>query len=179
MSYIEKSLAPNEAIRYRAHFHWLYHAAAWGAVIVAVVVAVLAIGISNNSNSSWAALAALIAGALIFLSIMTPIWTTEIGVTNQRLIYKRGLIERETNELQLRNIEEVQFGQDFLGRLLGYGSLDIHGTGDDMIHLPAVGDPLALRSALQDAMGDAQGSPPPNNGAAPAPGQPVMSARPA
>jgi uncharacterized membrane protein YdbT with pleckstrin-like domain len=177
VSYIEKSLGANEAIHYRARFHWLYYAAAWGALIIAIVVAVVAMGVSDSSNSGWVALVVLLAGGAIFLAVMGPIWTTEIGVTNQRIIYKRGFIQRETNELQLRNIEEVRFDQDFLGRLLGYGSLQIHGTGDDMIQLPAVADPLALRSALQGAMGDAQGSPPPApNGQTPPPGQPAIQA---
>jgi uncharacterized membrane protein YdbT with pleckstrin-like domain len=178
VSYIEKSLAANEAIHYRARFHWLYYAAAYGALVVAIIVAAVAMGVSDTSNSGWVALAVLIAGGAIFLAIMAPIWTTEIGVTNQRFIYKRGFIQRETNELQLRNIEEVRFDQDFLGRLLGYGSLQIHGTGDDMIQLPSVADPLGLRSALQGAMGDAQGSPPPTpNGETPPPGQPAVQVR--
>ena len=157
MSYIERSLAENEVLQYRARFHWLYYAAAWGALIVGIVIALLTL----NADSIWIPPVAAIIGGVVFLSIMVPIWTTEIGVTNQRVIYKRGLIQRDTNELQLRSIEEVRFIQDIWGRLLGYGKLEIHGTGDDAIYLPAVADPLALRASLQGAVGNAQGDPPP------------------
>src|SRR5204862_6809215 len=97
-------------------------------------------------------LAFVLAAAAAFLAIMGPIWTTEIGVTNQRLIYKRGLLWRSTQELQLRAIEEVNLEQGLLGRILGYGHLELRGTGVDDIRLPALADPLGLRKALQDGM---------------------------
>lgn len=160
MSYIESSLGQNEVLHYRARFHWFYHASAWGALVIGLLLAALTIG----AGGGWLSLVFIIAGVAIWLSILIPIWTTEIGVTNQRIIYKRGLLERETNELQLRSIEEIRFNQDVLGRIFDYGKLEIHGTGDDAIFLPALADPIELRAALQDAVGTAQGDPPPVNG---------------
>jgi uncharacterized membrane protein YdbT with pleckstrin-like domain len=89
---------------------------------------------------------------MLFLAIMLPIWTTEIGVTSQRFIYKRGLLWRSTHELQLRAIEEVNLEQSLLGRMLDFGRLELHGTGVDDIRLPPLADPLGLRKALQDGM---------------------------
>ena len=71
--------------------------------------------IGSLAGSLWAyasghgevALGLLAAGVVLFVAIMGPLWTTEIGVTNQRFIFKRGLIWRSTHELQLRAIEEV------------------------------------------------------------------------
>jgi uncharacterized membrane protein YdbT with pleckstrin-like domain len=160
VSYIESSLGQNEALHYRARFHWFYHASAWGALIIGLLLAMLTVG----AGGGWLGLVFIIAGVAIWLSILIPIWTTEIGVTNQRIIYKRGLMQRDTNELQLRSIEEIRFNQDVLGRLFDYGKLEIHGTGDDAIFLPALADPIAFRAALQDAVGMAQGDPPPVNG---------------
>jgi uncharacterized membrane protein YdbT with pleckstrin-like domain len=160
VSYIESSLGQNEALHYRARFHWIYHAMAWGALIIGVLLAMLTV----SAGGGWLSLVFIIAGVAIWLSILVPIWTTEIGVTNQRIIYKRGMLERETNELQLRSIEEIRFNQDVLGRIFDYGKLEIHGTGDDAIFLPALADPIALRAALQDAVGAAQGETQPVNG---------------
>lgn len=101
------------------------------------------------------AIASLVAISL-FLAIMVPIWTTEIGVTNQRPIYKRGLLRRATSELQARSIEEVNLLQGFLGRLLDFGQLVVHGTGVDDIVLPTPADPIGLQKALQDAIGESQ-----------------------
>ena len=83
---------------------------------------------------------------------LLPIWTTEIGVTDQRLIFKRGLLWRTTQELQLRAIEEVNLDQGLLGRLTNYGRIELRGTGVDDIVLPPLADPLGLRKALQDGM---------------------------
>jgi uncharacterized membrane protein YdbT with pleckstrin-like domain len=87
---------------------------------------------------------------------MVPIWTTEIAVTNQRIILKRGLIKRITHELQLRAIEEVNLDQDVLGRILNYGKISVYGTGEEEIVFPTLGDPLGLRRAMQEAIGQAQ-----------------------
>ena len=102
---------------------------------------------------------------------MGPLWTTEIGVTNQRVIFKRGLIWRSTHELQLRAIEEVNLEQDLLGRIFDCGRLRLHGTGVDDIRLPPLADPLGLRKGLQDGMAVAA--------QAAAPGPPAAASRPA
>jgi uncharacterized membrane protein YdbT with pleckstrin-like domain len=94
----------------------------------------------------------LLLGAGLFSAVMLPLWTTEIGVTNQRFIFKRGLIWRSTHELQLRAIEEVNLEQDLLGRIFDCGRLRLHGTGVDDIRLPVLADPIGLRKALQDGM---------------------------
>jgi hypothetical protein len=159
VSYIESSLGENEVLQYRARFHWFYHAVAWGALGIGVITALVVV--IFGGEYVWLAALALVAGVALWLMVMVPIWTTEIGVTNQRIIYKRGLVQRDTNELQLRSIEEVRFEQDVFGRIFGYGKLEIHGTGDDAIFLPAIADPLGLRAALQGAVGNAQGDPPP------------------
>jgi len=157
MSYIQDSLGENETLRYTAHFHWIYKALAYGVLILSIVIGLF----TFNQNYPAAALIAPLVGVIIFVAIMLPMWTTEIGVTSQRVILKRGLFTRQTSELQLRSIEEVGFNQDVLGRIFGYGKLDIHGTGEEEIQLPSVGDPLGLRKALQEAIGDVQNGPAP------------------
>jgi uncharacterized membrane protein YdbT with pleckstrin-like domain len=175
VSYIEDSLGQNEVVHYRARFHWFYHAAAWGALVIGILIAVLTLA----ETYFWIALIALAIGVAVWLSIMVPIWTTEIGVTTQRIIYKQGLLNVNTNELQLRSIEEVRFNQDFWGRIFNFGKLEIHGTGDDAIYLPAVADPIGLRAALQEALGAAQGDGPPVEDIPEKPDPNGMHARPA
>jgi uncharacterized membrane protein YdbT with pleckstrin-like domain len=149
MSYIAHSLGQNETLHYRAHFHPLYSVAAWGLLIAFLVFGALV----HNSGMAWVAWLAVLIGLATFLTIMGPIWATEIGVTNQRLIMKRGLLRRTTTELQLRAIEEVRLKQTLLGRLLNYGRIEIHGTGVDDLSLPPVADPVALQRAIQSAIG--------------------------
>jgi uncharacterized membrane protein YdbT with pleckstrin-like domain len=148
MSYIDQSLTDGETVLYRARFPWFFGVSAFGALAACIVAAVIA------SLSSYNLLAATLVslGIVVFCIIMWPIWTTEIGVTNQRFIYNRGLLSRETHELQLRAVEEVNVAQGLLGRLFDFGRLELHGTGVDDIRLPKLSDPIGLRKALQDGM---------------------------
>ena len=97
--------------------------------------------------------------------VMIPVWTTEIAVTNHRLIFKRGLFSRAAADLQLRAIEQVGLQQGFIARLPTWGACN-HGTGVDDVHLPTIADPVALQRSVQEAMGTLT---PAGNPAPPAP----------
>lgn len=153
MSYINKSLADNESVHYVAHFHWLNYAVAYGAMLIGFAVAIIAF----STDHPIAALIFVVFSVILFILLMIPIWTTEIGVTNQRIIYKRGLLQRETDELQLNSVEQIELEQSVFGRIFGFGVLRISGTGEEVITLPALADPLELRKGLQEAMAHAQG----------------------
>jgi uncharacterized membrane protein YdbT with pleckstrin-like domain len=164
MSYVRNSLGANETVHYIAHFHWIKYAMAYGALILSIILGIL----SYNPNYPVVVIGAPLIGLFIFFVVLTPIWTSEIGVTNQRIIYKTGFISRATNELQLKSIEEVSMQQGVLGRIFGYGKIEIHGTGEEQIILPSLGDPLELRKALQEAIGEIQNATAPvSSGTAP------------
>lgn len=156
MSYINESLAENERLIYRARFHWLHKAQAWVALAFFLGLGVVGLAVGSGSIALIAAAALSAVGLAIFVTVMMPIWTTEIGVTSQRLISKRGWLKRRTDELQLTSIEEVNLIQSAMGRLFDYGRVVVHGTGVNDIELPTLADPVGLRRALQEAMGDAK-----------------------
>jgi uncharacterized membrane protein YdbT with pleckstrin-like domain len=130
MSYIENSLGDGETIIARAHFPWLYSAAAWLALIVLGIVGI---------------------GIVIFISMMIRKWTTEIGVTSHRFVEKKGLFSLRSNEIALPNIEGVKVNQSFLGRIFGYGTVRIEGTGVDAVTTPNIADPVGFVRAIQTA----------------------------
>ena len=150
MTYIDESLAPNETLIYRARFHWLQRAGAYITLTLFLAFAIAPVAMIQG----WAGLAAAISIALVGVALfgvaMLPLWTTEIGVTNHRFIFKRGWLRRTTDELQLTSIEEVNLKQSAVGRLLDYGRLILHGTGVNDIRLPPIADPVGLRRAVQE-----------------------------
>ena len=77
--------------------------------------------------------------------------TTEIAVTNSRLIYKRGLVARYVGEMSIDRIEGVNVLQGVLGRLLGYGRIMVHGIGVGEVILPPLADPIGFRKAIEKA----------------------------
>jgi len=54
---------------------------------------------------------------------------TEMAVTNKRVIVKTGLAERRTTEILLSRIESVVVDEPAMGRILGYGTVIVRGTG--------------------------------------------------
>ena len=77
--------------------------------------------------------------------------STELAVTNRRVIAKFGLVRRSTVELNLAKIESVRVEQSVTGRLLGYGSIFVTGTGATMEPIPYISEPIKFRQAVQSA----------------------------
>ena len=151
MTYIDQSLGQNEGLHYLARLPAIRYVVGWGMFVLMLSGAsAAAIG-----GLGWLSAIPAVIGALLWVAIMLPVWTTEIGVTTQRLVYKRGLIWRTTKELQLRAVEEVNLEQGLLGRLFNYGRIELHGTGVDDIRLPTLADPIALQKAIQEMIGAA------------------------
>ncbi len=87
-------------------------------------------------------------GVTILLWVAVQVWTTEMAVTNKRIIYKTGLIARNTTELMIGKVESVQVNQGITGRLFGFGQVDVSGTGSNSAKFKGVVDPLAFRAAV-------------------------------
>src|SRR5262249_56933771 len=75
-------------------------------------------------------------------------WTTEIAVTNRRVIYKTGFIWRDTTEMHMDKVESVEVKQSILGRILDYGDVEIRGVGTGFEPLRMIAAPLELRNHI-------------------------------
>lgn len=91
-------------------------------------------------------------GLFLFAHLMLVKATTEIAVTNERVIYKKGLIARHVGELGIDRIEGVSVSQGVWGRIWGYGTVMIRGMGvGEVILPPLIEDPISFRKAVQEA----------------------------
>ena len=162
MSYIDKSLGQGETVIARARFHWLYNLSAWSQLLLPLVIlggflgwASQQLNFLNRDNPvTWVALLLtlwLVIGAISFLRMMVRKWTTEIGVTSHRFVEKYGALAMHTNEIALPNIEGVKVNQSMMGRMLGYGTIRIEGTGVDAVTTPEIADPVGFVRAIQTA----------------------------
>ena len=152
-SYIERSLGDGETVIARAHFHWLYLTAAWISLLVpgALLLAALAQAQSQPDPYTVAAGLLFVLGLVVFLRMMIRKWSAEIGITSHRFVEKFGLLSMRTNEIALPNIEGVRVHQSVLGRLFGYGTIRIEGTGVDSVTTPSIADPVGFVRAIQTA----------------------------
>jgi hypothetical protein len=153
MSYIQKSLGDGETIIARAHFHVLYLTAAWLSLLIPGALLLTAFADAQTQPDPYTIAAGLlfVLGLITFLRMMIRKWSTEIGVTSHRFVEKYGLLSMRTNEIALPNIEGVKVNQSILGRIFGYGTVKIEGTGVDSVTTPAIADPVGFVRAIQTA----------------------------
>jgi uncharacterized membrane protein YdbT with pleckstrin-like domain len=93
-----------------------------------------------------------------FLTILMPIIrqvTTEMAITNKRVIIKTGLISRDTLEMNLDKVETILVDQSILGRIFGYGTLEIVGTGGTREPFEQVADAMTFRKQFNEAVSNA------------------------
>lgn len=86
----------------------------------------------------------------LFIAPIIAIYSDEFAITNKRVIIKTGLISRHTLELNLSKIESVNINQSIWGRILGYGSIQIIGTGGTRETFINIKRPLLFRKKFQE-----------------------------
>jgi uncharacterized membrane protein YdbT with pleckstrin-like domain len=142
VSYIDENLLPDEHVVYRADLHWIIFARAILVLVVGLVLVVV-------PRIAQASVVVLLIGVVMLVPPFVAYRTTELGVTNKRVIVKTGLFRRRTLELLLRQVEAILVDQSLLGRLFGFGSITLTGTGGVREIFHRVRDPLELRRRIQ------------------------------
>lgn len=146
MRYIERILQPGETLVYAGKIHWIIYVPAM--IMLLFALAALTRAGHGSTGISWliAAAALAVAGGAMLFSAWFRRWTTEIDVSNRRIVYKRGFIKRHTVEMNMDKVESVDVDQSVLGRLLNYGDITIRGTGIGLEPLHTIGAPLDFRN---------------------------------
>jgi uncharacterized membrane protein YdbT with pleckstrin-like domain len=149
MSYVQKVLQPGEQIVHTASIHWFVY---WPGAVV-LILAGLVYGYAHSGAHAtllWDVVAACLAAValvLLFREWFTW-WTTEIAVTNRRIIYKEGFISRNTVEMHMDKVESVDVDQSIMGRILDFGDVIVKGTGTGFEPLKRIAAPLELRNHI-------------------------------
>jgi len=124
MSYIDSNLISGEEVVHRAKLH--------GIIFLPGII-----------------LSIVIIGLLLLIVAAVRKKTTEMAVTNKRVIIKTGWISRKTLEMNLVKVENIGVDQGVLGRMMNYGKITVVGTGGTREAFSMVADPLAFRKAVQ------------------------------
>jgi uncharacterized membrane protein YdbT with pleckstrin-like domain len=147
MSYVKEVLQPGEKILFASTIHWLIYAPAILLLIVAIAATFQTLG---GSELVWRGISLVCFAASLLSAARAWFkrWTTEIAVTDRRIIYKRGFIRRHTIEMNMDKVESVDVNQSLLGRILGYGDVLVRGTGVGFEPLQMIESPIELRNAV-------------------------------
>jgi len=143
MSYVDDQLMTGEQILYRARMHWILFL--WPAIFF--VFAITSLGSGSGPVLIFGGLG-LLTGILSFLNYTT----SEFALTDKRIIAKVGFIRRNSLELLLSKVEAVLIDQSVLGRLTGYGTIVISGTGGTRSPFSKIAAPLEFRKKTQEQL---------------------------
>ena len=158
MSYFEKHLIAGEQVQYETKLHWIVML---GHIVIAAILAAIGVALIsapwNTVNGAtqyegplrWVGIASLVVGLIFLLIGLVRRGATEMAVTNKRVIVKTGLASRRTLELLLPRIESVVVEEPAIGRILGYGTVILRGTGGTPESFRQIAHPLQLREQVQ------------------------------
>ena len=165
MTYVDKNLVPGETLLYQTRHHWIV-------LLLPVLVGLLlsvpgayllmrafmlrsgpGVGLGSSTISPQGM--AIVGGMLLFAGVVTFSYgivrrnATEMAVTNRRVLIKTGLASRKTIEMLLNKVESIEVSETTSGRMLGYGTIVVIGTGGTPQPFHKVAHPLEFRSQVQ------------------------------
>lgn len=129
MGYIHDSLSDGEEVRALFKLHWFARIP----MIIWIILAIPTIGITLLL-ASWEWL---------------RLRNIEQGVTNKRVILKRGIISRKTEEMKITSIETVEIIQGVMGRIFGYGTVKVTGRGLSDLLFRNINDPMDVKRKIE------------------------------
>ena len=141
-SYIDQNLMNGERVVYRAKLHWIIFK--W-----AILWLLLGLLLMAGRASGGAVLCVFVAIALGIVEYLN-FSGSEFGLTNKRVIIKVGVLRRQSLETLLNKIEGVSVDQGILGRILGFGTITVNGTGSTKTPFPKIALPLDFRRQVQE-----------------------------
>jgi uncharacterized membrane protein YdbT with pleckstrin-like domain len=159
MSYVESNLVPGEVLIYETRLDWivmLWHMILGCLLLGLPGVFLLYYALTHTGIDSktlhvmeGGGVALLVCGVVAILMGMLRRNATEMAVTNRRVVVKTGLVSRKTIEMLLNKVESIEVNETPFGRLLGYGTIVLIGTGGTPEPFHQVAHPLEFRSQVQ------------------------------
>ncbi|UZF16157.1 PH domain-containing protein [Ralstonia pseudosolanacearum] len=96
-------------------------------------------------------------GVFLLIVAVINVTSTELAVTNKKLIGKTGFIRRTSIDIPLQKIESLNVNQGIVGRMLGYGRISVRGTGGNQVSIPFIKNPLEFRKTVMNIMDENDG----------------------
>lgn len=169
MGYVDRNLVPGETLLYRTRHHWLVllgPVVAGSSMLVPGIALLMeaivtrdSAGLIVGSSTISPKLMAIAGAVLLVAAIITFSYgvakrnATEMAVTNRRVLIKTGMTSRRTLDLMLSRVESIGVEESAAGRMLGYGSVIVRGTGGTPEPFLMIAHPQEFRRAVQEQIG--------------------------
>jgi uncharacterized membrane protein YdbT with pleckstrin-like domain len=159
MSYVQSNLVPGETVIYETRLHWIvmlghlllgiFLLDLLGLFLLVYALTHKEIEPTNLHVMEGGGVALLVFGTIVVLMGAVRRNATEMAVTSRRVVIKTGLTSRKTIEMLLNKVESIEVSETTFGRILGYGTIVVIGTGGTPEPFHKVAHPLEFRSQVQ------------------------------
>ena len=150
MSYVEENLMKDEQVVYQTNLHWFVYLLPIVLMLVALVMFLA---------TPAAGLIFLVLAGVVGLGVWLTASNAEFAVTNKRVLMKVGWLNRRSLELLLSKIESISVEQGLGGKMWGYGTIVIGGTGGSHEPFKNIADPFEFRKQVQEQIATVQDAP--------------------
>jgi hypothetical protein len=150
--FMRRTLMPGETVIREGYFHPFY-------TFTALITLLFCLGCGwvfqdalltyLHQKSRLPMTLGLLLGSWLFFWMLLKKWTTEIVLTSERLIYKRGFFLIQSQEVDIEQLASDNVEQSFIGRMFDYGTLHIRCIEAADYWLPPIRAPYAFRNALE------------------------------
>lgn len=143
--YLEQVLATDEQILETAQLHWVNYLKQWFFAFFGAVFFMFFLMLPDSQPVLNLAIVSF--GVSVYFLLKNR--TTEMVITNRRVVLKRGIISVHTSEIRNVKVETVRLHQGILGRVLGYGDLVFTGTGESHTIFSVVASPAKTKAKFE------------------------------
>jgi uncharacterized membrane protein YdbT with pleckstrin-like domain len=169
MSYVDRNLVPGETLLYQTRHHWV--------VLLVPTIIALVLGVPGGALLVWSVTSrdtngvtlgsstispqgmAISGGILLLISFVIFFYgiakrnATEMAVTNKRVLIKTGMASRRSLDMMLSTVESIGVEETVLGRMMGYGTVIVRGTGGTPETFLMIARPQEFRKNVQEQIG--------------------------
>jgi uncharacterized membrane protein YdbT with pleckstrin-like domain len=157
VSFLDNYLNAGEQVVYRTRLHKIifFWSIFWGVLLLPPAILSIFVGKEERGMAVFMLLLFLVVFLLAFFNFKY----SEFGVTNKRVIMKMGVLRTRSVELLLGQVESIAVNQGLLGRMLGYGTITVRGTGGSAEPFSRIVDPMRFRQVVQQQIEERTGKP--------------------
>ena len=152
----------------------------WRALLAGLLILVVSLIMLLNPQLSpvgWIAIVIAVAPAFELVRISLDWLNERYIITNRRVIEVRGIINKHVRDSALEKVNDVDMNQSIVGRLLGYGTVQIITGSDIGVNMfRRISNPVRFKREMLNAKENLHEVPAPAEPEEPAPSDPLAKA---
>ena len=154
--YLKSLLGENEQVLFVTHQHWLVLA---GEILIETLLSIALIVLVTIMYLLWVHIVLVLFGYLLLIFPLISLWRDALiwsnrkyVVTDRRVIQLSGVFNKNVTDSSLDKVNDVKLTQSFLGRMLGYGNIEILTASELGVNMfMHIGQPIQYKAAMINA----------------------------